>query len=264
MNSINRFKDKHVILSLICAVVGILCMWLGNDLIENVGSVLLISGIYTIIDNMFLKESLIDLVVKKVKLDKEIDDTGLTQIDSTLTNINYKDYIENAQNNIDIIHNYGRTWTTNNFDFIKNTVMNKECKVRVVLLNPESLFVSALERHYGYSDGHLVDLIKEVTEKWKSLDKELIAKKEECKKKRNSTYKNKKCGELELYYFNGQPTNSLYKIDNKIIVVSSKNSKEKSVYLPYYIFEDNGEKGLYHTYEEEIENIINEAQKVEL
>lgn len=183
MNSINRFKDKHVILSLICAVVGILCMWLGNDLIENVGSVLLISGIYTIIDNMFLKESLIDLVVKKVKLDREIDDTGLTQIDSTLTNINYKDYIENAQNNIDIIHNYGRTWTTNNFDFIKNTVMNKECKVRVVLLNPESLFVSALERHYGYSDGRLVDLIKEVTEKWKSLDKELIAKKEECKKK---------------------------------------------------------------------------------
>ena len=72
------------------------------------------------------------------------------------------------------------------------------------------------------------------------------------------------CGSVELYYFNGQPTNSIYRIDDKIIVVNAKNSKEKSVYLPYTIFQDNGEKGMYQIYLKEIETIIKEAQKVEL
>ena len=264
MRDDNIFSLRHIIVALGCAIIGILCMWLGNQLVSNVGSVLLVSGIYTIIDNMYLKKSLIELVIQKVSLDKEIDDTGLIKIDSVLTNIGYREHFEKATSNIDIVHNYARTWTTNNFDFIRNTVMNKECHLRVVLLNPESPFVPALEKHYGYAEGHLTELINEVTEKWKSLYCDVEEKRKACSKKKSSTYKNKHYGSVELYYFNGQPTNSLYRIDDKIIVVNSKNSKEKSVYLPYTIFQNNGERGLYHVYLEEIETIIKEAEKVEL
>lgn len=264
MREDNKFSLRHIIIALICAIIGILCMWLGNSLVSNIGSVLLVSGIYTIIDNMYLKKSLIELVIQKVSLDKEIDDTGLIKIDSVLTNIGYRDHFEKVTSNIDIIHNYARTWTTNNFDFIRNTVLNKECHLRVVLLNPESPFVPALEKHYGYAEGHLIELINEVTEKWKSLYRDVEEKRKACSKKKSSTYKNKHCGSVELYYFNGQPTNSLYRIDDKIIVVNAKNSKEKSVYLPYSIFSNNGEKGLYHVYLKEIEAIIKEAIKVEL
>ena len=91
MKDENKFSFRHIVVALICAIVGIMCMWLGNSLISNVGSVLLVSGIYTIIDNMYLKKSLIELVIQKVSLDKEIDDTGLIKVDSILTNINYKE-----------------------------------------------------------------------------------------------------------------------------------------------------------------------------
>ncbi len=149
MRDDNKFFLRNIIVALVCAIVGILFMLLDNLLISNVGSVLLVSGIYTIVDNMYLKKSLIELVIQKVSLDKEIDDTGLIKVDSTLTNIRYKEYFENAKSDIDIIHNYARTWTTNYFDFIKNTVMNKECRLRVILLNPESPFISALEETLG-------------------------------------------------------------------------------------------------------------------
>lgn len=56
MKEENRFSLRHIVVALICAIVGILCMWRGNPLISNVGSVLLVSGIYTIIDNMYLKK----------------------------------------------------------------------------------------------------------------------------------------------------------------------------------------------------------------
>ena len=264
MKGDNKFLSRHIIVALGCAIIGILCMWLGNQLVSNIGSVLLVSGIYTIIDNMYLKKSLLELVIQKVSLDKEIDDTGLIKIDSVLTDIGYRELFEKAASNIDIIHNYARTWTTNNFDFIRNTVMNKECRLRVVLLNPESPFVPALEKHYGYAEGHLAELINEVTEKWKSLYCDVEEKRKVCSEKKSSTYKNKHYGSVELYYFNGQPTNSLYRIDNRIVVVNAKNSKEKSVFLPYTIFLNNGEKGLYHVYLKEIETIIKEAEKVDL
>ena len=264
MKDDNKFSLRHIIVAFGCAIIGILCMWLGNQLVSNIGSVLLVSGIYTIIDNMYLKKSLLELVIQKVSLDKEIDDTGLIKIDSVLTNIGYRELFEKAASNIDIIHNYARTWTTNNFDFIRNTVMNKECRLRVVLLNPESPFVPALEKHYGYAEGHLAELINEVTEKWKSLYCDVEEKRKVCSKKKSSTYKNKHYGSVELYYFNGQPTNSLYRIDNRIVVVNAKNSKEKSVFLPYTIFLNNGEKGLYNVYLKEIETIIKEAEKVDL
>lgn len=53
----------------------------------------------------------------------------------------------------------------------------------------------------------------------------------------------------------------MFKKEDKIIVVNAKNSKEKSVYLPYSIFQDNGEKGLYHVYLKEIETALSDSQK---
>lgn len=49
-----------------------------------------------------------------------------------------------------------------------------------------------------------------------------------------------------------------------MIVVNAKNSKKKSVYLPYTVFQNNGEKGLYHLYLKEIETIIKEADQIDL
>ena len=257
----NSFKYLHLLVALGIAIVGIIMMTISCEIVNNIGSVMLVSGVYTIIDNFFLKKSLIDLVIQKVKLDEKIDMCGIVELGATLTNIEYKQLLENAENNIDIIHNYGRTWTTNNFDFVKKCVMEKCCNVRVVLLNPQSQFVSALESHYNYSEGELQKLIIEMSDKWKRLKDELDTKKETCKKRSSVSYKNKKCGNLELYYFNGQPTNSLYRIDDKVIVINSKTSKEKSVFLPYAIYQNNGEQGIYSAYVHEIDTIIKESTK---
>jgi len=258
----NNFKYLHLIVALVIAISGIIMMIIPNVIVQNIGSVMLVSGVYTIIDNFFLKKSLIDLVIQKVKLDREIDSCGVVELGSTLTNIDYKELIENAENNIDIIHNYGRTWTTNNFDFVKKIVLERNCNVRVVLLSPDSLFIPALECHYNYTTGELKKLIVEMSEKWNVLKEELEQKKLACKKKTNARYKNKKCGNLELYYFNGQPTNSLYRIDDIVIVVNSKTSKEKSIFLPYAIYQNNGGEGMYAEYVKEINTIIEESTKV--
>ena len=98
-----NFKNAHVIVALLIALGGIILIMVPNTNINNIGSVMLISGIYTIFDSFMLKNSLIELVIQKVKLDKEIDAYGVIELGSTLTNIDYKDLIEKAETNIDII-----------------------------------------------------------------------------------------------------------------------------------------------------------------
>ena len=95
-----------------------------------------------------------------------------------------------------------------------------------------------------------------------TLQNEVVRKKEDCKHRNKKHFKNTKCGEIELYYFNGQPANSIYRIDDIIIMVSVKNSSEKSIHLPYFIFRDNGEGGMYRILNEEISAIINDSTKV--
>ena len=46
MKEENKFSLRHIVVALVCAIVGILCMWCGNPLISNVGSVLLVSILF--------------------------------------------------------------------------------------------------------------------------------------------------------------------------------------------------------------------------
>jgi hypothetical protein len=273
-----EFKQKHITIIFGIIILGLLCILAAtrvksvtiSNYASNIGSILLISGIYNLIDSYFLKRDLIDLVIEKVRLDKKVDDTGLVEIGNNLSEINYKDYFCNAKENIDILHIYGRTWTSNNLDFIKNRILDGKCRLRVIIMNPESKFIPALEEHFNYNKGELEKYINEATKTWERCYKDISEKREyftyRSKRKKNKKhYKTNQYGSLELYYYNGQPTNSLYRIDDKIIVVETKTSKEKSTNMPYMIFKKNNyDNNLYAVYLAEIERVIKESNRIEL
>ncbi len=158
-----NFKGKYIIGALILGLVGVLmlflCELIGDGIIKNlvseIGSAILISGILGIIDEYVLKEGLVELILEKINIRDEVNKTGLEEIVSGITEINYKYYFKNAKKNIDIIHIYGRTWTNNNIDEITDRILRTNCKVRVILVNPESKFVPGLEEHFQYESGKL-------------------------------------------------------------------------------------------------------------
>ena len=131
---------------------------------------------------------------------------------------------------------------------MKEAVEKRKCQLRVVLLNPNSPFITALEKHYKYENGELLKYICEATDRWKQLAQEVNGKQR---------------GTVKIYYFNGQPVNSLYRIDNRIVIVTAKNSKGKSSYLPFFVCQKiNGKTCLYDALLSEIEAIISEATEV--
>lgn len=240
------------------------------SLAYDIGSIILISGVYTVLDTCFLKNSLVNLVIEKVNLNKQINETGLIEIGNNLLDIKYKDYFVAAEKNIDILHIYGRTWTNQNIDFIKDAVLNKKCHLRIIILSPDSLFLPALEDHFGYSFGELKKYINDVTKVWKACYKPLAEKQKYFSDKvyRRSNpknYKSKDHGTMQLYYHKGQPTNSIYRIDDKIVVVETKTSRIKSTNMSYTIYKKNKDcNNLYDIYLQELDRLIQESEKVDL
>lgn len=264
------FKQKNIIFALFVAAVGLICLAPNNEYIKSLGSIFLISGIYSIVESYYLKKSMIDMVIEKVKLDKDIEESGLIEVGANLGDIHYQEYYKEAKFNIDILHVYARTWTNTNFDFIKETVLNKRCKLRVVLINPCSQFMPALEKHYGYSEGELKKYIEEVTKQWKKLaqmveEKHKYFSDRTYRKSHSKSYKTKEYGNVEFYYYNGQPTNSLYRIDDKMIMISTKTSRDRSVHIPYMIYaKKDNPNNMYDIFLNEMEKVIKEAECVDL
>lgn len=68
-----------------------------------------------------------------------------------------------------------------------------------------------------------------------------------------------------MYYHNGQPTNSMYKIDERIIVVQTKTTVEKTTRLPAMIFKSTNKNNcFFNIYDKEINQLIKESKLIDL
>jgi hypothetical protein len=256
-----NFKDKNIIAVLLLALTGAALLYLSEfiptgawkNIIGQISLAILISGILGIINEYMLKDSLVELILEKVKIKENVDKTGLEEIVPDITEINYKYYFKKARKNIDIVHIYGRTWTNNNIDEITERVMNSNCHVRVVLVDPESPFTPALEEHFQYENGQLKTLIADVSKVWKE---------KHAKKERSKTRKSNQ-GSIKLYYHKGQPVNSMYRIDDRVIVVQTNTTQEKTTRMPAIIFKDTNKSNcFFNIYKKEIEQLIEESRIV--
>lgn len=90
-----------------------------NSILNNIASVLVVSGIYNVLYEYILKTRLIESIDEKMNLKSKITKTGVLAIESDIKNINYTDFFKQVSKNIDIFHIYGRTWTNNNSDTLK-------------------------------------------------------------------------------------------------------------------------------------------------
>jgi hypothetical protein len=221
---------------------------------SNIASAIIVAGIFSVINEKISKDSLIELILAKMKLKQEIDSTGIEEVFTDISNVDYRYYLKTAKKSIDIVHVYGRTWTTNNMDEIEEKLLNTNCQIRVILLSPHSPFIDGLASYYNITPEDLVSKIEEVTDMWKCL----YAKKMQRKKRSTQS-------SLTLYYHNGQPASALYRIDNRIINVQSKFSGGRSKKLPTLVCIDTERADdLYGNFYKEIQELIDISNEVSL
>lgn len=219
-----------------------------NSIIKNVSAALLVSGIFGLINEYLLKNTLVDLIFEKLNLKSSIDKTGVEEIHHDINNLDFSYYINNSRDEIDIFHVYGRTWTNTYSERISKKLESSNCKVRIILMSPDSEFIPALATHFGDTPEQLKKKIEEVTATWIRIKTNLM----QSRKSKKRTQSN-----LNIYYHNGFPAHSIYRFDEKLIFISSKLTQEKTQNLPSIICTNTKKTDdLYDLHAKQIESIL--------
>lgn len=263
---IEKLKENHklrfILAVAVLAGIGVLFLYVSEipsekskwkDVLENIGIAFFFTGIFGLVQEFILKNTLVELIISKLKLKEDIERTGVESVYPDLTELNYRPLLSKATKHLDIYHVYGQTWTNTYIDTIEDRLLYSNCKIRVILVSPDSKFISGLAETYnGKTEDELKKLIISAAKVWKDL----YLKKVQHKGKKTQS-------KIELYYHSGLPANSLYRIDDKIVYVQSKMTKGKSKRLSAYVCRDTKKTDLFDNYLFEIEALVNESEKVD-
>ncbi|QWH11939.1 hypothetical protein EXW38_11445 [Bacillus mycoides] len=253
-----KFLKTHYMLCM-CILIAIglviLCIsyTINNNFIKNflddIASLFIVSAAVGVVTEAVLKDKITELILEKLKLKEETNQAGLISIVEN-QEFNFGEYFSMSKDEIDIVHVYSKSWTTNNISKIKDRIKNSNCKIRVVLLNPESEFVDGLAKYtYNCSKEDLKRRMIEARKLWEELYKE-VQHVEEA----NSS--------IELYYTNCLPMHSLYRFDDYLVYVQSKATAGRTNNLITIIYKkDSKNISFYKRHLEEIEELISVADE---
>lgn len=267
MKNKGKFYDyvpKVIICAFIFLVLSILCFYIGSSsfllkfdlsvssagtwksIFCSIGSVLIVSGIYNVIYEFSIRNSMFNVIRKELGIKDFIVSAGVDSIWLQLDDIPYRTLFEEVHSKIDILHSYGNSWNEANFDYIRDLLTNKKgITIRVVLLSPKSKLLEGL--YALYRKKSLADLrqsMRKSIEDWLDLV--------ELAEKNNNI--------IKLYYHDQNPTHSLYCFDDKIVNVSNMIPTVKTSKLPTIICKKNNKFSdtLFSNYLNEIETVISD------
>ena len=252
---IENYLFRIIISAILFLIIGIIFI-LSSTQCENevvkalystLGAAFVISGVYSVLYEAIIRKGMIATVVEKVNLKRSIDETGLKEIYLRIDDIPYRSMIESSKSKIIIMHSYGKNWTINNIGYIKDICTKKKIVVKVMLLNPESSFCDSLNSHYNNTREAMKARIQEMTDKWLQLKKDLSTG-----------------SSVEVYYFDGNPTHSIYVFDNEMVIIPSTVTNDFTYEIPNIRCQkdDRNNRSLYTAYASELENLEKTAKRI--
>lgn len=256
------YIPKLVISSLFFLILSIVCFYvgctnilgdffknessisIGKNIATNVGSIFLVSGIYNVIYEYSIKNSMFNVIRKELGIKDFIVSSGVDSIWMQLDDIPYAKLFEETKLSIDILHSYGNSWNQSNIDYIKDLLRTKKnITIRVILLSPKSDLNNGLYRLYRK------DSIFELYNSMYKSVKEWIDLSDFAKENGNV---------IKIFYHDQNPTHSIYRFDDKIVNIANSIPTIKTNKLPTIICKKNEkyQESLFNMYNDEIECVI--------
>lgn len=109
------------------------------------------------------KRALLDEVLAKAQLSRDIDEAGVSRITDTFQGekLDWASYFRTV-NNLDIFVSYARSWRNTHLEQLRRLARKKNARIRVVLPDPEDeQTVFELAQRFDYTPEYLVNLIEE-------------------------------------------------------------------------------------------------------
>lgn len=251
---IERVNLRTLVAALIAAMIGLVLVFVSVSLLINrpvwqafareLGALLFVSAVITLLWDLLGKRALVDEVLAKVQLSQDIKSSGITRTTSNFRSgdLNWDTYFQNVSE-IDIFLSYGRTWRSTHLEKLRQMARNKKVRMRVVLPNPDNdETVRELARRFTYEPDELVRLIKEAEGFFRNL-------------------RQSGGGKIEVWFTVTPPLFSFYIFD-RIAVVALFSHRPERTAVPAFVCEQGGY--LYGYLREEFDAMVREGGLAQL
>ena len=210
----------------ILIIIGLVCYFVQGKIDEtecpgchavlgNVGSVVLISGLLTLLNNLIVKKYDDERLQKLLGLSESVTKSGLKTILTNCSEYNYTTLIEKSET-FSVIMNDGLRWVGNNTPALEKRFNRKHSETELFLVDPEGEFLKVLAEKTSMSADALIAKIRQTVS--------LV----------ESTYeKSGQKGVLRVYYLRHYPTQTVFYADDCVIVTPYQTSSGRSV-IPLY------------------------------
>lgn len=240
LDDIKLIKEKVNLLTLlaalIIAVIGIGCLyisaqkdwWQGYEVwqtvIQQLGGLLFVVVTITVLWELWGKRALLDEVLAKAQISKEIMVSGITKItDSFHYEIDWRSYLREV-NKLDIFFAYGRTWRNTYIHELQEVASRDGARIRVVLPDPEDdQTVSELARRFDYTTEDLTELVREAEVYFRNLRSSAGAR----------------GAQVDIWFLPAAPHFSFYRFDRTAIMALYTHRRERAP-VPTFVCEMGG------------------------
>jgi len=211
---------------------------LGKGILRQFATIVGISGIMSIILSRQNANQVIEMAVENTGVGKEAFFNGLKHISPSFKSVDYREKLKNTNQEIDIFVIYASSWLKENLGVIIEAVRNKNVKLRLCFLDPNSTSAKALNEKF--EEGDLISRIKDSLEFVKNtLSREKMIK-----------------NNIKVYLQKHVPQHCIYRMDDKIYVINYVLNPGRRD-TPVFCFEKKEMKtGLYSYYLGDLEGLL--------
>ena len=240
---------KYILITLGFMVAGLISLVVSSNIVatspfkpylDQATSILLITGIFTIIQKSITDKDMYKTIREMFKIHESIEDTGIKEVHNESQAYNFTEFIEKSDSLI-ILLNDGNRWLMNNIVAMEER-FKKNVSTEIFTVDPDSEFTDALAKKTGMS---IDDLKKKIRDTWTKLTERY-----------NSSGKT---STLKIYRLKNYPTFSAFMNEKKVIMSLYQNCSGRSN-VPLFIAEKNNEvKSLFNFIHHDFDELRKES-----
>ncbi len=211
-------------------------------LLRDFGSLLVVTGVFTIIWELVGRRALFDEFWSKAQLAESIRAAGLGHVAESFRTLDWVSLLRHATR-LDIFFSYGRTWRNAHSESLEALLRRPDGRIRVVLPDPDnSEIVSELARRFQQTGEQVATAIREGIASFSSLRTDTAA------------------GErLEIWVVPFAPVFSCYRVDQKAVFALYRHRAGRGP-VPAFVVDSGGY--LYDFIREEFNVMLGGARRI--
>jgi hypothetical protein len=231
-----RLTQRTVLVAAAFGLLGILLLWFTTILddfvtlqvlVRELGGLFVVSGVITVLWDLFVKRALLDETLAKVGLSQDIEASGLRSIHASFQSdaLVWDSHFTNSKT-LDLFFISAHGWRSNQFEKIKRLLDNVDGKVRVVLPDAgDDHTVTELARRFGNTSregkGEVKNRINKAYEYFENLEVDYP-------------------GKVSVWFLRAAPQLSFYIFEHTAVLALSSH-RQGQISVPTLV----GEKGGY-------------------